>query len=62
LLEAIRVLNIPNEGSSVLPFVTASIGLTAVDAGLTYNAEDVIKQADQHLYKAKDQGRNRLCY
>lgn len=62
LLEAIRALNIPNEGSSVLPFVTASIGLTAVDAGLTYNAEDVIKQADQHLYKAKDQGRNRLCY
>lgn len=62
LLEAIRALNIPNADSPVLPFVTVSVGLTAVYAGRTYNAEDVIKQADQHMYKAKELGRNQLRY
>lgn len=38
--------------------VTASIGITEVSPG--DNHEDIIRRSDQALYKAKDNGRNRI--
>jgi diguanylate cyclase (GGDEF)-like protein len=45
------------EGCSVS--VTVSIGVA--ESGEGQNAADVIKSADRALYKAKQQGRNRVC-
>lgn len=42
--------------------VTASMGLAIYQAGNLGRIETLIKQADEQLYKAKNSGRNRLCY
>jgi len=43
-----------------LPSVTISIGVTETKPGAIY--EDVFKAADAALYKAKNSGRNCICY
>ncbi len=42
------------------PGITISIGLTSVQPGYEQRITDVIKQADQALYAAKQAGRNRV--
>jgi diguanylate cyclase (GGDEF)-like protein len=58
LLEDIRKLNIPHEQNAAAEFVTVSIGVAVgiVEHGNTGNT--FIKQADEMLYKSKQNGRN----
>ena len=44
----------------ILPSVTISIGVTESKADAVY--EDIFKAADAALYKAKESGRNCICY
>ncbi|TDA67342.1 diguanylate cyclase [Sulfuricurvum sp. IAE1] len=60
LLEAVRRLQIPHEYSSAAEFVTISIGI-AVKTGKT-TPETLLKHADEALYRAKNEGRNRYVY
>jgi diguanylate cyclase (GGDEF)-like protein len=41
--------------------VTASVGVATRRAG-TASVEDLVRQADQAVYRAKERGRNRTCY
>ncbi len=42
--------------------VTASIGVASYEHNKTQHFADLIKQADNLLYEAKHQGKNRVCY
>ncbi len=57
---AIHQLNIPHSASK-LGRVTLSIGIAAATPDADNSFEDLIKAADQALYKAKDDGRDRVC-
>jgi len=64
--ESIRAMEIPNRNSPVLPYITVSIGVTAIEVldwhclDDTHSLEMFIQKADQLLYKAKEAGRNRI--
>ncbi len=57
---AIRELNIPHAGS---PFgrVTMSIGIAATIPGHDSQSDELVHAADQALYRAKRDGRDRVC-
>ncbi|WP_417668401.1 diguanylate cyclase [Roseibium sp.] len=61
--QAIHSLKIPHELGSVDDFVTASIGVATFNPGLEpeKGIVELIEAADQALYAAKEQGRNRVC-
>lgn len=42
--------------------VTLSAGINTLNLSTTLSIEDFIRQADQNLYKAKEDGRNQLCH
>jgi diguanylate cyclase (GGDEF)-like protein/PAS domain S-box-containing protein len=62
--EAIRQniydLKIPHEYSSVSPYITASMGLICGHASVLGDVDTLFKQADDLLYKAKENGRNQV--
>lgn len=60
LLEAIRDLDIPHAGSAVSDRVTASIGVWASAPEPGDAVKDFVKRADERLYQAKRDGRNRI--
>lgn len=53
-------LNIPHETSPVAPYVTVSIGLYVMRGGAQDTSEELYKNADMALYRAKEQGRDRI--
>jgi len=55
----IEGLAIPHARSAVSPKVTLSQGIVALTPEKETSSEDMIKRADQALYLAKQQGRNR---
>jgi len=57
LRDAIWQGNIPHEASTIADRVTLSFG-TATYTGQYQSADELIKAADDALYRAKDQGRN----
>jgi diguanylate cyclase (GGDEF)-like protein len=57
LILALQNLNIKHEYSSILPYVTMSIGIATTKHGAS-NISELIKQADIALYEAKKKGRN----
>ena len=60
---AVEDLNIPHLESKISNYVTISLGL-AVSQSLVRGKDtpqDLLHRADNMLYKAKDQGRNRVC-
>jgi diguanylate cyclase (GGDEF)-like protein len=59
LLSAVRELRIPHAGSETQPYVTVSVGIVSVDAYRMASHDAAIELADQALYAAKHQGRDR---
>jgi len=60
--ESIENLHINHSGNSASPYVTASMGLICKNANDIKNSNEVYKEADKLLYKAKDSGRNNVEY
>ena len=60
LNQAIRDLKLKHEYSSAADIVTVSIGV-ATSRSTTTAPEDLVKAADDMLYKAKESGRNKFC-
>ncbi|MBV8623512.1 MAG: GGDEF domain-containing protein [Herbaspirillum sp.] len=59
ILNAVRTMKIPHQ-SSLFGRLTVSIGISHLQRGLHQEVEDVIRAADEALYVAKNDGRNRL--
>ena len=57
--KAVYDRNIKHEGSKVTPCVTLSLGL-ATYTGQFKNQDEILKAADDALYRAKESGRNRV--
>ena len=57
---AVDELRIPHATSTVADHVTLSIGLSALGREESRQAAQVFSRADQALYEAKTQGRNRV--
>jgi diguanylate cyclase (GGDEF)-like protein len=61
LLEQIRQLRIPHQASAVADCVTLSLGVAVCQTFEPGCIEQLKYRADQALYQAKHQGRNRVC-
>jgi diguanylate cyclase (GGDEF)-like protein len=59
ILKNVRACNIPHESSEAADIVTVSIGVATGIAKRDQTYEDFIKRADEALYEAKENGRNR---
>ena len=57
---AIASLQIPHQKSSVSEYITLSIGIATITPSSEYTPEDLIKTADNCLYQAKENGRNKI--
>lgn len=66
LCKAIVDLKIEHKTSKVVPVLSVSIGLVCIKfslpANITLDMNDIYKLADEELYRAKDSGRNKVCY
>ncbi|EDZ62841.1 diguanylate cyclase (GGDEF domain), possibly sulfonate sensing [Sulfurimonas gotlandica GD1] len=64
LIEQVRQnienLKIEHANNTASQYVTSSFGLVVKDSAIT-NEEELYREADDLLYKAKDGGRNRVC-
>jgi diguanylate cyclase (GGDEF)-like protein len=58
---AVRALGIEHRASGVAPQVTISIGVVAWVPGADQSPELVVRLADEALYRAKAEGRDRVC-
>jgi two-component system, cell cycle response regulator len=61
LRTAVEELRIPHEGNEPPGIVTLSVGVAAISTGHPTSADEVLKQADDALYRAKKAGRNRVA-
>ncbi|MDP4528923.1 diguanylate cyclase [Alkalimonas delamerensis] len=59
---ALAQLAIPHEFSPVSDVITLSAGGICCSPNRQHKLEDCLKQADDRLYQAKQQGKNRLCW
>jgi diguanylate cyclase (GGDEF)-like protein len=59
LLTAVRELRIPHANSQTQPYVTVSVGMVSVDAYRMASHDAAVALADEALYAAKHQGRDR---
>ncbi len=57
----VESLAIPHEASEIGPYVTLSIGVATLIPEMNSSYEMLIKEADDALYQAKNDGRNRYC-
>jgi diguanylate cyclase (GGDEF)-like protein/PAS domain S-box-containing protein len=57
----IENLQIPHESSAASSVVTVSLGIAALCPDNTKSWADLIGLADKALYRAKEEGRNRMC-
>jgi two-component system chemotaxis family response regulator WspR len=56
----VEALDIPHEGSQISPHLTISIGIASIVPAGNDVPTDLVSQADAALYRAKDDGRNRV--
>ncbi|WP_224787657.1 diguanylate cyclase [Pseudomonas fluorescens] len=61
LRESLAARELPHSGSTVSPFVTLSIGVAELDPQTMDHFDQLLQRADQALYRAKSQGRNRVA-
>ncbi len=59
--QMIESLEIEHRGSNIHKHVTISLGMCTACPGENNDPELIIKNADEALYKAKDEGRNRIA-
>ncbi|BCG64130.1 MAG: hypothetical protein methR_P1896 [Methyloprofundus sp.] len=59
-LQAIEALKIAHEKSTCCDYVTISMGIVTIETPQEMTPENIIKQADIALYKAKESGRNQV--
>ncbi len=63
LLIAIRAAHVPHEGGVGFPkVVTASIGVAHAPPGTSLTTDSLLQKADERLYRAKHDGRNRVVW
>ncbi|WP_416305122.1 diguanylate cyclase domain-containing protein [Neptunicella sp. SCSIO 80796] len=62
ILEAMAEQNIPHQFSHVAPYVTVSIGIATYNFEQPISGDELLKNADQALYQAKRQGKNRFVF
>jgi diguanylate cyclase (GGDEF)-like protein len=60
LLTAVRELRIPHAKSQAQPYITVSVGVVSVDAYRMASHDAAVALADEALYAAKNQGRDRV--
>ncbi len=54
---------IPHESSkSNKKFISVSLGVSTIIPTINNSSEELVRQADKALYKAKHSGRNKVCY
>ncbi len=58
--DGVEALGAPNKGSSIANHVTVSLGVATLICDASISPEKIVKAADDNLYKAKEQGRNRV--
>jgi diguanylate cyclase (GGDEF)-like protein len=58
---AVEAQQIAHAASTVCPFVTVSIGVACADSVQPHSADELVACADEALYQAKSEGRNRVC-
>jgi diguanylate cyclase (GGDEF)-like protein len=58
---AIETMKITHEKSYPLQVITLSLGIATSEATKLVSYEELIKQADKALYKAKEKGRNQVA-
>jgi two-component system, chemotaxis family, response regulator WspR len=56
----IENLHLPNPDSTVVPYITISLGVTTVVPEVSADPNSYIKLVDEALYQAKNAGRNRI--
>ncbi|AUH52992.1 hypothetical protein CXB49_20470 [Chromobacterium sp. ATCC 53434] len=61
VLAAVRELQLPHAGSALAAIVTISIGGAAILPREAHDSRQLIEAADRELYRAKQQGRNRMA-
>ena len=60
LREAVLQLRIPHQGSMTGPYLSVSIGVANVMPDADRSLEGAVQMADEALYKAKEEGRDRV--
>ncbi|MFT2091524.1 GGDEF domain-containing protein [Paraglaciecola sp. 2405UD69-4] len=58
----LKIEDIHHKNSSVAEHVTMSIGVATLIPNKELTCKDLVELADKNLYKAKNQGRNRIVY
>jgi two-component system chemotaxis family response regulator WspR len=60
LQRSVEKLNIPHAESTTGPWLTVSVGVAIVSPGTERSLAGAIQLADEALYQAKEEGRNRI--
>lgn len=61
IMQKIHSLRLPHPASSVAPIITVSIGVAVTGEGERRTDGDLVARADKALYRAKAEGRDRIC-